>query len=159
MSNIGRLRHRMQIQTYSETQDYQSGTIKTWTSIATVFAEIIPSHGYATFNAAQVENLVTHKIIIRYQPYITSENWLLMNSRRFRIRSIKNLLERNRFLELYCEEVFFAIDEFEVDVNTVEDHLRWPVDFGVAVCLCADVMNQDPSTYLLLTDKFVFWRN
>lgn len=127
MSNIGRMRHRMQIQRYSEVQDNSHGTTKTWTTISTVFAEMVAVKGYTTFDTQQINEAVTHKITIRYQPYITSELWLLMNSRRFRIRNVRNLSERNRFLELLCEEVFHAFDNFTVDVDAVEQPLRQDV--------------------------------
>lgn len=123
MSNIGRLRHRVQIQSYSEVQDSTHGTIKTWTTLYTVFAEIVPVKGYTTFDTQQINEAVTHKITIRWQPYITSELWLLKDSRRFRIRNIRNLLERNRFLEMLCEEVFYGLDEFVVDTDAVEQPL------------------------------------
>lgn len=124
MTNIARLRHRMQLQTYSEIQDDTHKTLKTWTTLSTVFAEIVPVKGYTTFNTQQIEQTITHKITIRYQDFITSELWLLMNSRRFRIRNIRNILERNRFLEMLCEEVFFASDDFTVDSDAVEQPLR-----------------------------------
>lgn len=123
MSNIGRLRHRVQIQSYSEVQDSAHGTIKTWTTLYTVFAEIIPVKGYTTFDTQQINEAVTHKITIRWQPYITSELWLLKDSRRFRIRNIRNLLETNRFLEMLCEEVFYGLDEFAVGADAVEQPL------------------------------------
>lgn len=124
MSNIGRLRHRMQIQSYSEIQDSTHGTLKTWTTLYTVFAEIVPVKGYTTFDTQQINEAITHKITIRWQPYITSELWLLKDSRRFRIRNVRNLLETNRFLEMLCEEVFYGFDEFVVGADAVEQPLR-----------------------------------
>ncbi len=121
---IGKLRQRVQIQTYSEIQDATFKTLKTFTTIATVFAEIKPVKGYVTFDTKQIDQTVTHKVTIRYQPYITSENWLYMNSRRFRIRSVRNIDERNRYLELLCEEDSLAFDNFEVNDEAAGDPLR-----------------------------------
>lgn len=121
---IARLRHRIEIQTYTETQDDTISTIKTWNTIMTVWAEIQSVSGYVTYLTQQIDEKVTHKFIIRYQPYITSENWILMDSRRFRIRSVTNYLEKNRFLELACEEVFLAQEYFQAGVNKVAEPLE-----------------------------------
>jgi len=122
---ISRLRHRVELQRYNEVQDSGHGTIKTWTTFDTVFAMIESVKGYVTFQTQQIEEKITHKITIRYHDYVTSENWILMNSRRFRIRNVENLLEKNRFLVLLCEEVFHARDYFRVGVNAVGDALEF----------------------------------
>lgn len=158
MTKIAKLRHRVQIESFTETEGSGYTTNKVFTPIMTVFAECMPVSGYVTFMAQQIGQNITHKFMMRWQPYVTSENWILMDGRRFRIRSVKNYLEKNRFLELMCEEMFFAYDEFRVSENAVGDPLRWPVEFGVALCMCTDNINLYPSTYLLLTDKFVFVR-
>jgi SPP1 family predicted phage head-tail adaptor len=120
---IGKLRHRVQIQSYSEMQDSTHKTLKTWATTHTVWADINPVKGLVTFDTKQIGEGVTHKIIIRYQPYITSENWVYFNSRRFRIRLVLNIQERNRFLELLCEEDSFAFSHFEADENAAGDSL------------------------------------
>jgi SPP1 family predicted phage head-tail adaptor len=120
---ISRLRHRIQLQKYAEIQDNNTGTIKTWTTFATVFADIEPVKGYVTFDTQQIDETVTHKITIRFYPAITSENWILMNSRRFRIRNVVNMLEKNRFMVLLCEEVFHASEPFLVSANAIGDAL------------------------------------
>jgi SPP1 family predicted phage head-tail adaptor len=122
--DIGSLRLRVQIQTYTETQDATHKTLKTWETTKTVWADIKPMKGLITFDTKQIGEQVTHKVIIRYQPYITTENWLYMNSRRFRIRSVRNVDERNRYLELLCEEDSFAFNNFEAGEEAANDPLR-----------------------------------
>lgn len=122
---IGELRHRAQIQTYTETQ--QEGTAKTnkvWETIKTVWVNMNPVKGLVTFDTMQIDQTVTVKVTMRYQPYITTDHWLFMNSRRFKIKSVRNLGERNQYLELLCEEDSLAIEEFHMNVNTVGDPLR-----------------------------------
>ena len=70
---IGDLRHRIQLQRYTEKEDSGHGTIKTWETIATVYANIIPVNGLVTFDTQQIDKKITHKIIIRYYPYISAE--------------------------------------------------------------------------------------
>ncbi len=124
MTNIANLRHRVEVQTYTERQCGDSATLKTWNTIMTVFAEIISVKGYITFDTQQINEAITHKVTIRYQSGITSENWLLMNSRRFRIRNIQNLVEKNRFLVLLCEEVFRSTDPFLISESAIGDSLQ-----------------------------------
>jgi SPP1 family predicted phage head-tail adaptor len=122
--DIGSLRLRVQIQTYTEAQDNTHRTIKTWTTVKTVWADIQPVKGLVTFDTKQIGEGVTHKITVRYQPNINTEHWLYMNSRRFRIRSVRNLQERNRYLELLCEEDSLAIHNFTVNEDAVENPLQ-----------------------------------
>lgn len=122
---IGNLRHRVELQTYKEAQDAYHGTYTTWTTIRTLSAAIESVKGYITFDTQQINETITHKIMIRFQPdlVITSENWLLMNSRRFRIRNVQNLFEKERFLVLLCEEVFHAQQPFETGLSHTGDPL------------------------------------
>jgi SPP1 family predicted phage head-tail adaptor len=122
---IGRLNQRVQIQAYKETQQLGSAfTNKEWTTIKTVWCLMEPVKGLVQIDTAQVDKGVTAKVIMRYQPYITTEHWLYMQGRRFRIRTVRNLDEVNRFLELLCEEVYLAVDGFEVDQSAVGDALN-----------------------------------
>lgn len=121
---IARLRHPVILQKYFETQDSTVGTVKKWQAIQSVFAEIQQVKGYVTFNSQQIEQAITHHITIRFQPFITTENWIQFNTRRFRIRSVENLLEANRFLLLKCEEVFIATESFAVGQGSVGDSLN-----------------------------------
>lgn len=130
MSNIGRLRHRVTIQKYSEVQDESFQTIPVWTNVTTAWAQIEAVKGRVYFYGQQVDETITHKILIRYQSSninITSELWLLFHNRRFRIRAVKNLLERNRFIELACEEVFLAQSDFASGSGTANEPLNQPI--------------------------------
>jgi len=50
----------------------------------------------------QRDETMTHEIFIRYDSSVTSESWLLYDSRRFDILAVENLEERNEFLKLTC---------------------------------------------------------
>jgi len=131
MSSIGVLRNRISIQSYKEVQDSTFQNNPVWTTLQTVWAKIETPKGRSYFNGQQTDEKITHRITIRYQPNITSELWLLMESRRFRIRMVKILNERNRFLIMDCEEVFIAQTPFTSDQSTVESPIEQnlpPVD-------------------------------
>lgn len=121
---IGNLRLRAQIQTYTETQ--QAGTASTnkiWTTIKTVWCNVEPVKGLITFDTQQIGVGITHKVTIRYQAHIHSELWLLLGNKRFRIRNVQNLNQRNKYLVLLCEEVFTATQPFLVGSSSVGDSL------------------------------------
>lgn len=123
---IGELRDRIQIQTYKEVPDGAAGTIRTWNTVITVFAKVEAVKGNVTFLSQQIDQKYTHKIKIRWQPHgaVTSENWVLMNSRRFRIRNVQNPDERPLFLILLCEEVFYGMTPFETGISAAGDPLE-----------------------------------
>jgi phage head-tail adaptor, putative, SPP1 family len=120
---IGKLRYRVQIQSYTETQDNTHRTFKKWETVLTVWADIQPVKGLVTLDTKQIGEGVTHNFTMRYHPYITTERWLYFDSRRFRIRAVRNLQERSRFLELLCEEDSVALNPFETDTDSVESPL------------------------------------
>lgn len=131
MSNIGRMRHRISLQSYSEMQDSTFQTVPTWTTITTFWGEVVATKGRVYFNGQQTDEVITHKITMRYQNSnvpITTELWLLFRNRRFRIRRVKDILERNRFLELMCEEVFLAQSNFTSGSGTANEPLNQPIE-------------------------------
>lgn len=121
---IGMLNARVQIQSYAETQDNTHKTLKIWTTVKTVWGQIEPLKGSVVFDTKQIGEGLTHKIIIRYQPYITTENWVYYNNRRFRIRFVRDLRNSQRFLELLCEEDSYAFHNFEADEDAAGNPLR-----------------------------------
>ena len=102
---IGKLKKRLDIQTFTEVPSAQYATTKTWTTTATVWGNIEPIKGSVYFASKQIGENVTHKIIVRFPASsITTENWVLHNSIRYRIRAVRNLAQDNRYIELMCEE-------------------------------------------------------
>lgn len=126
MIDVGQLKHRMQLTSYSEIQDDTHKTMKSWPLISYVWAYIEAVKGLTQFDTKQIGEGVSHKITIRYRANVTSENWLYMKSRLFRIRHVRNLEERNILLELLCEEDFTLVDSFLVSQNRVGDPLKEP---------------------------------
>lgn len=121
---IGRLQHRIKIATYRESMVPNStNTNKFFSIIYNVWAKIAVANSKVYFNGVQTDETITHKITIRYQPIITTENWILFDGRFFRIRGVKNIDEKNRWLELACMEIGYDMDSFIVDVNSTGDAL------------------------------------
>ena len=51
------------------------------------------------------ETKITHKIVIRYFNEIDNNMRIIYNNRIFNIKSILNIKEQNKYLEILCEEI------------------------------------------------------
>lgn len=62
----GSLRHAIDIQYVTETQDVYGAVVETWSKLATVRAGIFQLSGREFFAAKQVNSDITTKLVIRY---------------------------------------------------------------------------------------------
>ena len=79
----------------------------TWTDVATVWADVVPTSTYERNIAAQAHSLVTHRITIRYgSDWSTIDgSWRVMfGDRALPIEGVRNVDENNRMIELVCTE-------------------------------------------------------
>lgn len=105
--NSGKLRHRIEIQQKTATQDTFGAPVDTWAEFATVWAEIKPasSTDRVAFNQATAPE-TTHKVNIRYLAGVTSDMRVMFGSRVFEITAPPlNWDERNKELTLMCREL------------------------------------------------------
>ena len=75
-----------------------------FTEAAVVWSMIETVQGTTTFDASNTEIVITHKIYVRFDPTITSETWIELESRKFDIVTVTNLDERKEFQLLLCRE-------------------------------------------------------
>ncbi|MCI5049589.1 MAG: phage head closure protein [Rickettsiales bacterium] len=101
-----RLRHRITIEQPNDTADGGGGVTRGWTTVATVWAEIIPTRGGAEqgLGEAAIQALHTHRITIRYRDDVSTDMRIGFDGRYFNIRSITNVEEAKVVLELNVEE-------------------------------------------------------
>ena len=105
----GALRHRIAIETQTDTDDGMGGFTTTWGTfqgMSRTPAAIWPLKSKERLDSMKLENLITHKIRIRYRSGITTKhriNWA-DRSRVFNIISIINPDERNIMLEMLATE-------------------------------------------------------
>jgi SPP1 family predicted phage head-tail adaptor len=105
MMRAGPLRHRVEIRIKDETiRDRIGGQSVRWRTLARVMAQITPISGGEQLRSAQVDSKTTHRIWMRYRDGITSKHQILYGNRQFNIRSVINRDERDRMLEIMCEE-------------------------------------------------------
>jgi len=104
MYKIGNLRYKVDLQGPTRTSDGAGGYTEAWGTKTHLYADIRPQNALETFRQGQLQEKVTHKITIRYRSDINTNYRIVYESRTFHIKGIKNLKERDRFLELLCEE-------------------------------------------------------
>ena len=102
---IGKMRHRVTIQTLVATPDADNAVEEVYSNVATVWADVSPVSGRTSIDSKSIGEEITHRVTMRYRSDVTSENWILYRARRFRIRKVTDFEERRRFLILDCEEV------------------------------------------------------
>lgn len=99
-----KFRHRVAVQSVTESSDGQGGLTETWATVATVWASINPKKGWEKSQAMQIQTPITHEVKMRYRS-LTTKQRLLFGSRVFHIKEIINPEERNLFLNLQCVEI------------------------------------------------------
>jgi SPP1 family predicted phage head-tail adaptor len=106
----GSLRHLVKIQTPSLVADsYSAAATTTWNDTdINVRASIIPLRGKERIESMKLEGEVSHRIRIRYRSGITPKMRIAHKRkgvwRYFNIKSVINISERSRQLEMLCTE-------------------------------------------------------
>ncbi len=100
----GQLRHRVKLQSATETQDSYGAIVQTWADVATVWASIEARTGRETFTAAQVYATADHIITIRYRSGVTAKMRIVYGSRVFDIQGAVDPDGRKRTLMIYAKE-------------------------------------------------------
>lgn len=100
----GRLRTRVDIQQTIRTPDRAGGFTQNWSTLTTVWAEILPLSGKEVFEQMKSQSNISHKVTIRYRAGVTGVMRLKVGGTLYLIRAILNPRNMNESLELYCEE-------------------------------------------------------
>lgn len=100
----GQLRHRIELQEETKVSDGAGGWVDTWATYATVWAKIKPLSGTEGIFGMQLQDTITHDILIRYRPGVVPAHRVKYGDRLFNIRQAINLEERNRWIDLRAEE-------------------------------------------------------
>ena len=82
---IGKLRHRIAIERFTETRDTDGSVIETWSTYATVQSSIEPISGREYFAAQSVQADITRRITIRYLSGVIPKMRVKFGSRIFDI--------------------------------------------------------------------------
>lgn len=103
---VGELRQRITIESLTETPDGGTSLTQSFPDLVSTWAKVEDIRGVVKFGATQIDPESTHLFTIRYYPGITTEDFILFDGRRFRIRAVSDRFERGRFLALEAQEAF-----------------------------------------------------
>ena len=104
--NPGRLKTSVVIQNRAGSRDSTGGrAVESWSTLATVWAEVIPYASREGVNARQVDAELTHRVVIRYRTDVTSRHRLLVGTTILTIKGPpRNVGNANVILEMDCVE-------------------------------------------------------
>lgn len=101
---ISSLRHRLKIETLSQSSDGQGGYIESWSELATVWGKLEPVSTSERLYAKKIEYQRSHKCVIRYRNDVTQTMRIVFDNRYFQIKSVHSPDERRAYLFLDLEE-------------------------------------------------------
>lgn len=103
--NIGKMRHRITIQYRDTTADGGGGTSATWKQLGkTYWAYFRVKSAAERFQAQRNKEQKTYVATIRYRSDVTTAHRVKFGDRYFNIIEVKNLDERDEFMDLVCVE-------------------------------------------------------
>lgn len=101
----GMLRTPLELQTCNDVSDGQGGVTRQWTSVASLFARVVPVSAANQEFGRSEQSLISHHITIRYREDIATEQRFLRNDRILIIRNVHDVDETKRYQACQCEEV------------------------------------------------------
>lgn len=105
MIRIGNYRHRIALQQNTPTQAPDGSRVDTWTTVATVWGQLLESRGREYLAAQEAHSELMGKIRIRYRSDVKPEWRALYAGRTFDIQHVADLAGRRRELELFVSEI------------------------------------------------------
>ena len=101
--SIGKMRFEVALQKPTNTTDAGGGITEEYTTLSNLYANIEQTRGNESLRQGQVKEQTTFKFTIRYRRDIGTNYRILYDSDVYNIRNIKNIDNRNRFMELECQ--------------------------------------------------------
>ncbi|RAI44096.1 phage head closure protein [Rhodoplanes roseus] len=100
----GRLRRRLVLEAPVETADGAGGVLRAFTAVATLWAALEPRAARGAVEADAAGATLTHRILVRAGPQITTRHRLRLGPRMFRVVAVRDLDAAGRFLAIDVEE-------------------------------------------------------
>ena len=104
ITEVGRLRYQVILQTQGGTADGMGGITATWSNTATIWADIMPISATERTQADKVIDDITHKIIVRHRAVTSPDQRILYGTRVFNIVSVVNPDNSSSHLKLMARE-------------------------------------------------------
>lgn len=100
----GQLRQRITIQQPTIVQDTFGEADVTWSTYIQAWASIEPLRGREALEAMSLQQEVTHRVRMRHRDGVTPDMRISHDGRTFNIRSVRNLWERDKTIEMMVQE-------------------------------------------------------
>ena len=100
----GQLRARVQIQQQSATQDAVGQLVNTWTTVATVWADIRHRRGLEVIKSDMQMSMLRASIRIRYRSDVTASMRVVHSTGTYQILAVSPDSNSKDYLELICEQ-------------------------------------------------------
>ena len=104
MTDPGELKHRIGLEAPVETPDGAGGVARSYATAATLWAKVTPVAARGDVEADGFAGTVTHHIVIRSGPDVTTRHRLREGTRIFRIVALRDQDGGGRFLEIHAQE-------------------------------------------------------
>lgn len=103
-ASLNELRHRVTIQSLTNTPDNQGGFSTSWTDLATVWGKLEPVSANERLFGERVEYQRSHKCVIRSRSDVVASMRITFDSRTFQIKGVRRVDEQRFFMLLDLEE-------------------------------------------------------
>lgn len=101
----GNLIQRIALQSYDESRTASGAVTRTWSTYATVWAQLRTLSGRERDRAQQEAATLSHEITIRYRSGVRPDHRVYYAGRTFDIKDVRNVDERNKEIRMRCIEV------------------------------------------------------
>jgi SPP1 family predicted phage head-tail adaptor len=106
MIRAGNLRHTIVLQARTGSTDAGGGKTGAWADASPeIWASVEPLDGSQALRAMQQGLVTPHRVRMRYRDGVSAEKRVRYGARHFLIRSVVDVDERHRELQLLCDEV------------------------------------------------------
>ncbi len=104
MTDPGSLDKRLILEAPVETPDGAGGVVRAYEAVATLWGSIAPVSARANVEGDQASALITHRIVIRTGPELTTQRRLRNGGRVFRIAAFRDADGTGRFIDISAQE-------------------------------------------------------
>lgn len=120
---IGPLRHRVNIQQPIATQNDFGEEIITWSTLASVWANVLPASGRESYVSAGEQQLavITHRVQLRYRTDLGPKMRVVWEDRYLDIESVQDPTGKRGFLMVMCRENYEGADAAPVSADYLLD--------------------------------------
>ncbi|MFT6496253.1 MAG: SPP1 family predicted phage head-tail adaptor [Cycloclasticus pugetii] len=100
----GRLRHKVEIQQATESQDSTGAIVETWATFLTLRASYEPKTAKESYQSSQEFAQSSAMFRTRYRSGVTTKMRLLFDNRLFDIEGVVDMYGRGREMQILCTE-------------------------------------------------------